>query len=157
MGVGVSEDFDDDDLVDELVLFTALTGRDDPVRQELGCRCYVTTRRCCPLSRGDENALTKRMASLSANSSTALENEVRRGILSFPNVASRFYLHAPAGCFDLQTDHLCADASRFFELVTPWQTGASMGLPEDQGSGLLWVMHSGTMMAHVMVEMPPVP
>ena len=41
------------------------------IRQELSCRCYVTTRRCCPLSRGDENSLAKRMASLSTNSSTA--------------------------------------------------------------------------------------
>ena len=29
----MSEDFDDDDLVDELVLFTALTGHDDLVRR----------------------------------------------------------------------------------------------------------------------------
>lgn len=128
---------------------------DDPARAELSVLCYHET--LLPFE-SRRRELAHQEDGLPFNELLdRLENEVRRGILSFPNVASRFYLSAPADCFDLQTGYLCADATRFFELVTPWQTGASMGLPEDQGSGLPWVMHSGTMMAHVMVEMPPVP
>jgi hypothetical protein len=82
-----------------------------------------------------------------------LDQEVASGGLGFPEIAARYYLNAPDGCFDSKTGTLCGAAKRFYELVTPWQTGASLGLPEEEGSGP-WLMFSGGIMAHVMVELP---
>jgi hypothetical protein len=84
----------------------------------------------------------------------ALEKEIQSGKLKAPPVPSMgFQVRGPMNGYDAATHTVSKDVKVWQMVIIPHATGASLNLPEQPpGNNMPWVMGSGTMMAHIMVE-----
>ena len=76
--------------------------------------------------------------------------EVRSGQLKFPTQAASLYsLTGPAGTYHPATGAVTG-ARHLYVVYLPNATAASTGLPDRPTQGVPWIMHPGTIKAHIM-------
>jgi hypothetical protein len=83
----------------------------------------------------------------------AIEREIKSGKLKLPaHPTMGFQMRGPLSGYNAATNTASTEIKSWQMVIIPYATGASLSLPEERTPGLPWVMDSGNLMAHIMIE-----
>ncbi len=83
----------------------------------------------------------------------ALDSEVKSGKLKLPaHPTIGFQMMGPLSGYNPATNSVSSQIEAWQMVIIPYATGATLSLPEVETKGMPWVMNSGAVMAHIMVE-----
>jgi hypothetical protein len=83
----------------------------------------------------------------------AIDKEIKSGKFKLPaHPTIGFQMRGPLSGYNPATNTVSKEIQSWQMVIMPYETGASLSLPEKPSGDMPWVMQAGTWMAHIMIE-----
>ena len=83
----------------------------------------------------------------------ALDKEIKAGKFKLPSHPTiGFQMRGPLSGYNAATNTVSGEIKAWQMVMLPYETGASLSLPDKPNANMPWVMNAGTWAAHIMIE-----
>lgn len=114
--------------------------------------CFPESMREAVVRRGELTREAGKNAS-AAKIDEEMNREIKAGKIHLPEHPVVMYqMRGPINGYDPATNQATSAIKTWQMIMTPYATGATLGLPDKKTEGAPWVMNAGTWGAHIMVE-----